>query len=207
MYIVIEGIDGCGKDTQADLLVGWLTSKGYDPLRVNEPDSELPTGRILRELLRSGEHQSAHAALFVADRMALGAAKILPALEAGRPVVSARSFLSTLAYQQENWPLDWLLCLHQQLPARPDLVVILTMDPNEALARVIGRGGKVEVYERREVQHRNARRYLELAGNLGVRALLRPDSKVVLIEASGSAEEVFSRIRPVAEAMIGGSDG
>ena len=70
-YILIEGVDGSGKDTQADLLVHRLEQQGENPLRVSEPCDDLPTGKLLRRLLKSGEHKEAHAPLFLADRMAL----------------------------------------------------------------------------------------------------------------------------------------
>lgn len=160
--IVVEGIDGSGKDTQADMLVSRLIEAGLDPLRVAEPCEELPHGRLLRELLRSGEYQASHAPLFLADRMALQEAIVAPALALGRPVVSVRSFLSTLVYQQENWPLGWLIDIHRQMLTKPNVVVYLDINPQEGLDRVGKRGSDKEVYERIDILERNRQRYLRL---------------------------------------------
>jgi dTMP kinase len=189
MYLILEGVDGCGKDTQGDLLVKNLPG---DVLRVNEPDNSLPTGQLLRQMLKDGTYVEAHAAMFLADRMAMLSEKVRPALDAGRHVVSVRSWMSTLVYQQENWPLDWLIAIHQQLPCKATHLVVLDLDPEAALGRATRRPGHNEFYEKLEIQQRNRGRYLDIARIAG--QFMAPDGRVGIIDATGTPEEVHTRI-------------
>lgn len=190
MYVLVDGSDGTGKDTQAELLLRHL---GPDTLLVKEPDSELPTGQLLRQMLRDGTYTEAHAALFLADRMAMLPRKVQPALDAGRDVVSIRSWMSTLVYQQEQgWPLDWLIELHRYLPCRASHLVILDLDPEIALQRVSNRPGHNEFYEKLDIQRRVRARYLDIASQ--VSRLMAPDGRVGVMDGSGTPEQVHTRI-------------
>jgi len=161
-YVVIEGPDGCGKGTQCQLLVEHLDEAGHDPLSVKEPWDTMPIGKLLRKCLKTGEHPAAHAALFLADRMALLSEMVKPAVDAGMVVVSDRSFLSTLVYQQEHHPLKWLMAVHANLPVYPDLIVLLDVDPEVGAKRLRKRRRKLEVYEAIEIQKRVRQRYIDL---------------------------------------------
>jgi len=206
-YIIIEGIDGNGKSTQADMLFDAWKDAGRNPLRVNEPDETLPTGKLLRQLLKSGEYPETHAALFMADRMAIHTRKIAPALAAGRPVVSSRSFLSTLVYQQDQWPLEWLCTIHEMLPVKADIIFILDLDPKVALGRVGSRGEHKEVYEKLDIMKRCRQRYLDIEDTPSLLAPWMTQygmSKV--IPANGSPEEVFEQIQELVPSSVKGID-
>jgi len=187
-YIVIEGIDGSGKDTQGDLLAASMDGA----LRVNEPDDSLPTGKLLRVMLKEGSYVEAHAAMFLADRMAMLSTKVRPALDAGKPVVSVRSWMSTLVYQQENWPLDWLFDIHRQLPCKATHLIVLDIDPEIALSRATRRPGHNEFYEKLDIQKRNRQRYLDIAAKAV--PFLAEGGKVGIINGLGTPEEVQGRI-------------
>lgn len=191
MYVVIEGIDGSGKDTQGDLLAKNL---GENTLRINEPDDSLPTGKLLRQMLKEGSYVEAHAAMFLADRMAMLPTRVRPALEAGRDVVSVRSWMSTLVYQQENWPLEWLFDIHRQLPCKADHLIVLDIDPEVALDRASRRPGHDEFYEKLDVQQRNRGRYLDIAARARVKPLLAEGGKIHVINAEGSPDDVQEKI-------------
>lgn len=186
---MIEGIDGSGKDTQADLLVRHL---GPKTLRVAEPDSDLPTGKLLRQMLRDGTFVEAHAALFLADRISLLTTKVRPALAEGRDVVSVRSWPSTLVYQQENWPLSWLKDIHRVLPCKATHLVLLDMDPKEALERTRRRPGPDEYYETLDVQRRIRDRYKEVIAEAG--PFMAENGRTGIIPASGTPEEVHNHL-------------
>lgn len=190
-YIVLEGVDGAGKDEQGDRLYERLGKTG-SVMRVNEPDSSLPTGQLLRQMLKDGSYVEAHAAMFLADRMAMMATKVRPFLAAGGSVVSVRSFVSTLVYQQENWPLPWLFAIHEQLPCKPTHLIILDLDPEVALQRATRRPGHMEFYEKLETQQRNRQRYLDLVPRLG--GFLADGGRVGVIDAQGTPDEVEARI-------------
>lgn len=192
MYICIEGVDGSGKDTQADRVAHRLGQMTSGVLRVNEPDDSLPTGKLLRQMLKEGTYIEAHAAMFLADRMAMQVAKVLPHLTAGGDVVSVRSFVSTLVYQQENWPLQWLLDLHRQLPCKATHLILLDIDPELALQRATRRPGHMEFYEKVDIQKRNRQRYLDLVPVLP--EFLGGPQRVGVIDATGTPDEVEARI-------------
>jgi dTMP kinase len=114
-FVVLEGIDGCGKTTQIEALRAWLPVSGLMPpgsrlITTREPGGT-PLGRALRELLL---HPPAEAAplpdaellLYAADRAQHVAGVIRPALQAGHWVLSDRFTGSTAAYQGHGRELD-----------------------------------------------------------------------------------------------------
>lgn len=193
MYLCLDGIDGAGKDLQADRLEHHLRSMGMNPLRVQEPDVGMPGGAELRALLKSGNHPEAHVGLFLANRMALQVTRILPAIQEGRPVLSVRSFASTLVYQREQgYPLSWLLDIHRQLPCKATHMILLDIDPEIALQRATRRPGHMEFYEQVDIQKRNRQRYLDLAQVLP--EFLAAPQQVGVFNAEGTPDDVEAQI-------------
>lgn len=139
MFIVLEGIDGCGKSTQAKLLGDWLKSEGYSVLLTAEPTHK-GIGSFVREILASGEEidPMALALLFTADRCEHLRNEIEPALAVGKVVISERYYYSTVAYQAAqgvSW--DWLLTINSYaLNHKPDLVFLLDVGPDFALPKI-----------------------------------------------------------------------
>lgn len=134
MYIIFEGIDGCGKSTQVEL----LKQKYPDAITTKEPGGT-PFGLEARKLLLHSQIQSSRAELllFLADRAEHYKEVIAPNLE--RLIVSDRGFLSGIAYAQEaGFSLDFLIelnrfALHNNFP---DRVVLFTIDKATLLQRV-----------------------------------------------------------------------
>lgn len=119
-YIALEGFDGSGKSTQAEMLASHL-----DAVLTREPGGT-PLGEALREVLLHAAPDEAPSArtealLFCADRAQHIATVVVPALEAGRDVVTDRSYGSTLAYQGygRGLPLDELRALIDYACRRP----------------------------------------------------------------------------------------
>ena len=147
LFISLEGGEGCGKSTQAEILAQRLKQAGLRPVLVHEPGTT-PLGWYLREWLkrqrRKKEETISHAAelfLFAAARSELVAKVIRPELERGNAVVIADRYAdSTTAYQGYG----------RQLPQReinllnglatdgvmPDLTFLLDCPPLEGLQRV-----------------------------------------------------------------------
>lgn len=204
MYIVLEGPDGSGKTTHADRLVARFRESGVDPFLLEEPSRLTPFGKLLREILASGAYQRSHAALFLADRQALQEEFIPAALDAGRPVVSSRNFISTLVYQQEQYPLSWLLDIHATLPVKPTHVFFLDVEPEDGLARVATRSSTIEVYEKLDTQRRIRQRYLDIFEDPRLSPLLADGHKKYLIRTGRpdgvstieeNAERIWSLVR------------
>jgi dTMP kinase len=123
-FLVLEGIDGCGKTTQLEDLAVWLPTSGLMPagarlLCTREPGGT-PLGRALRELLlhppeRAAATTGAELLLYAADRAQHVQELIRPALAAGHWVLSDRFSGSTAAYQGHGRGLP--LALIEQLEA------------------------------------------------------------------------------------------
>jgi len=193
-FIVLDGIDGCGKSTQASRLVAALAQEGDEPLHLREPGSTV-AGERIRELLLGSDVElgpAPEALLFAAARRQMLDEVVRPALARGQDVVCERFHSSTFAYQAVAGELDeqqLLAMLHAWAgEPRPDLLVILEVDPGAAWARSSGARGERDRIEARgqAYQERVAAgfaRYAELA--------LEP---VVVIDGEGTEAEVFERL-------------
>jgi dTMP kinase len=145
VLLALEGIDGSGKTTQAHLLAGDLQRRGVKVVLTREPGSG-PAGRRLRRYLAGPVRHlrpAVELAYFVADRREHVARIIRPALAAGRWVITDRSYYSSVAYQGALG-LDpaRILALNESFAPRPDLVVILTLPPALAVARLARTPGR-----------------------------------------------------------------
>ncbi len=134
MYIVFEGIDGAGKSTQIKLLKDWLESNGFRVETLVEPtDSEI--GKLIRKILQRSDAttdrvQKTLGLLFAADRML-----IMDKLEdKSKIIISDRSFISSLAYQE---PVDWIGVLNRYAK-KPDLLLLLDLDVKKSVDRTSG---------------------------------------------------------------------
>ncbi len=149
VFITIEGIDGSGKSTQASRLRTILEDKGYQVLQLREPGGT-GIGEAIRKILLSKESDGMTAEtellLFEAARAQLVRQVIEPALEQGAIVLSDRFMDSTVAYQGYGRGME--LSLVDRLndfavgPTRPDLTILLDLDPESAGSRLSGRSGK-----------------------------------------------------------------
>lgn len=100
-YIVIEGGDGTGKTTQADLLQKHLESQGLSVVHLKEPGGS-PIAEAIRSVILDGtlpRTPMTNILLFTANRHELWHDKIKPALDAGTWVIATRNYWSTLVYQ------------------------------------------------------------------------------------------------------------
>lgn len=147
-FLVVEGIDGCGKTTQLERLVEWLPGSGLMPegaalVQTREPGGT-PLGQALRQLLLHPPEASAPGVvaellLYAADRAQHVERVIRPALERGDWVVSDRFAGSTLAYQGYGRQLDRELIQQLEQIAtgglQPDATVWLALPLQTSLAR------------------------------------------------------------------------
>ena len=159
MFISFEGIDGSGKSTQARLLADALRADGRDVVLTREPGGS-PGAEEIRRLVLEGDPDRWSAEteilLFTAARRDHMERTILPALDAGRVVITDRFADSTRMYQGlSRGDLRGIVDqLHTLMIGRdPDLTFIIDMDPETGLARAKGllrakgRGGHEERFE------------------------------------------------------------
>ena len=102
MYIVIEGQDGTGKSTQAELLKKHFEEQGKEVVMLEEPDGDLPQAHDLHDMILTRGYNLeplTNVLLFTAARVELWKKIAEPVLKNGGVVISARNYWSTLAYQ------------------------------------------------------------------------------------------------------------
>lgn len=139
-FIVFEGIEGCGKSTQAKLLYQQLAKEGVQSLLTKEPGGTA-LGNKLRALLKRGDSISPEAELllFNASRAQLVKEAILPALGEGKIVISDRFYPSTLAYQGYGRGVKTHVIEDLNEFAtkglKPDIIVLLDMESKKGLSR------------------------------------------------------------------------
>lgn len=143
-FIVLEGVDGSGKTTQAGHLAAWMSqSTGAPTHHLREPGGTA-LGEALRDLLldpsRSAWAAETEALLFFASRRQLLEEEIRPALERGEHVVCERFAASTLAYQGQTLAAAEFVLALEALVVPPDLqpdrVLILDIASSDAANRV-----------------------------------------------------------------------
>jgi dTMP kinase len=152
LLIVLEGIDGSGKTTQARALVRRLRRRGIEASLFREPTR----GRFGREIKRLAARADSltpeeELALFVKDRRENVAKNLGPALRGGRAVVLDRYYFSTMAYQgAKGLDVGRIRRMNEAFAIPPDLVVVLDVDAGDGLARIRGRKRRDELFERED---------------------------------------------------------
>lgn len=109
LFITLEGIDGCGKSMQTDLLQNWLESKGLEVIKTFEPGGSKICQDIRNVLLNSKNtniHPMTELMLYFADRVQHIEEVITPALLRSDVVLCDRFYDSTTAYQGYARGLD-----------------------------------------------------------------------------------------------------
>jgi dTMP kinase len=186
MFIVLEGVDGCGKSTHARLLAEWLREKGRKARLTAEP-TEGRIGSLIREIL-SGKVEvdpRTLALLFTADRME-HLAEIRAAQAEGADIISDRYYYSTVAYQAaQGVDRQWLLTLNGFV-IKPDLVILLDIGSEAAE----GRARSGEIFERKE--------FLEK-----VRTEYKKFRTLKTVDSARPQEEVQEEIRGIVQAKMG----
>lgn len=184
--IVMEGLDGVGKTTQAQLLAANLRRRGWPVVLTQEPTAG-PFGQRIRQL-RRGRRQEVtpreELALFLADRREHVQQVILPALAAGKIVIADRYYYSSMAYQGAlGLDPGEIAAQHDRFAPEPDLVILLELSPGERNRRLAQRGTAPDSFEEAG--------YLAKVKAIYDRLHL---PQLCRIDASGSETEVQARI-------------
>jgi dTMP kinase len=194
LFVTFEGIDGCGKSTQAMLCFQLLTKAGYKVKMLREPGSTVVSEKI-REILLDTKHKITDLTellLYEAARAEITAREIAPALADGQIVLCDRFYDSTTAYQGFGRKLDIRVVKGLNKVATggvvPDLTFVFDVDLKTAQARRGKRKDRLEsqskaFFERVRVG------FLEIAR--------KERRRVKLVDASRPVEIVFQDVRKI----------
>ena len=203
MFITFEGGDGSGKSTQIQSVREWFASRGREVIVTREPGgTEL--GTEIRRLVQNGPEDvdaRTEALLYAADRAYHVATVIRPALERGAVVLGDRYIDSSLAYQgaARSLGVDEIASLSAWATQGlyPSLTFLLDLPPEVGARRRTDAPDRME-RESMDFHERVRHEYLRLAD-------AEPE-RIVVIDAVGTVDEVFSEIRGVlVERFDGGS--
>jgi dTMP kinase len=185
-FIVIEGLDGSGKTTQARLLVQKLRSS-HKAVYTTEP-SRGKIGSFIREFCLFEEKRldsATEALLFAADRIEHIQNEVVPALNKGLLVISDRYLYSSLAYQgSTGLSLEWIEAINKHA-LKPDLAVFIDVAPETVMQRL---NRKKSVMETLETQRQVREVYLKFVANDD---MVRIDGDKLVAELS---EALYSRV-------------
>ena len=195
MYIVIEGQDGTGKSTQAELLKKHFEEQGETVVMLEEPDGDLPQAHDLHDMILTRGYDLeplTNVLLFTAARVELWKKIAEPALKNGGVVISARNYWSTLAYQGYGEGVSRgksIRLTKDLLPEKyvhPDYGFILTVSDAVRYERQKNRGKATETFEKKPsaFQQKVNAAYPKIAKDFGL----------TLLDASGTIEEIFANI-------------
>jgi dTMP kinase len=212
LFITFEGIDLCGKTTQARLLLEDLKDRGLEVVFSREPGGT-PISEKIRHILLNREHSSmrplTELLLYEASRAQHTEELIRPAIESGKCVVLDRYGDASYAYQgwgRELGP-DLVRRLNELATGglKPDLTIVLDLPPEEAAGRVKGKDWKADRLEGEEIEfHRRVRE--------GYRQLAREEpDRVQLIDGRAAVEhlhqQILSLVLPLLSIRFPDADG
>ena len=196
IFITFEGIDGCGKSTQCEMLKDYLKESGKDFIFVREPGGTV-IGERIREILLDKKNTQMTARtellLFEAARAQITDEVIKPALEEGKIVLCDRFFDSSSAYQgmARGMGMDFVAGLNMAATGglKPDVTFFFDISAEEALER---RGKRGEASDRIELaglkfQEDVRRGYIELAK--------ASEGRVITIDATKGIDEIFEVVK------------
>ena len=195
MYIVIEGQDGTGKSTQAELLKKHFEEQGKQVVMLEEPDGDLPQAHDLHDMILTRGYNLeplTNVLLFTAARVELWKKIAEPVLKNGGVVISARNYWSTLAYQGygEGVSRSKIIRITKDiLPEKyihPDYGFILVVPDEVRLARQKNRGKATETFEKKssEFQQKVNAAYPKIAKEFNLQ----------VIDASATIDEIFTKL-------------
>ena len=190
--IILEGIDGTGKSTQAKRLGAWFEARGREVVLGREP-TDGPWGRKLRESAATGRlSPEDELEYFLKDRPQHVEEVIQPGLDAGKVVILDRYYFSTMAYQgARGFDPAEIRRKNEEFAPRPDLLVILDLDVDTALERIGARGDTANEFEKRGSLQRCREIFLSLADE--------PFARVV--DSGSSLDDVAAKLREIAAGL------
>jgi len=202
MFLVLEGIDGSGKETQVKLLADRLKKEGKKVELLDFPDYDSEPGKKIRQYLK-GEVKLTNedfAALYAEDRK-LHMPRLKKWLEEKRTVIADRYAYSNLAYQLANGTdYRYLIALDKDLTF-PDLVFFIDVDVDEVIKRMDNSRKRDKYESNKEYLEKVLENYRCMSdGSIEVFG----QAKWIRIDGSKSIEEVHKEIWKYVQACLSG---
>lgn len=192
--LAFEGVDGCGKTTQAERVRAWVGARWPDWTShlLREPGAT-PVGEAIRELLLargSAMRPLTEVMLYMASRAELYETRVRPALAAGDLVLLDRSYYSTVAYQGAGLGIGRARILELAAIATEgcaiDRVVVFALPPAVAAARRARAPDRIE--------QRGADYFESVAAAYRALAEAEPE-RILLVDAERDADAVAADVR------------
>ncbi len=201
--IVCEGVNGAGKSTVLKNIIEHLRLKGCDIVITREPGGT-PIGEKIREIILCKDTPEmfdiTELMLFAAARAQHIREKIVPAIKAGKIVISDRFDASTKSFQHygRGLSLDLINSLNKIAldGFKPDITIILDLDPVVGLERVKSRGDGLDRMERQELA------FLQKARNGYLVQAKNAPEQFKVIDASRSLDRVITDVINIVDAII-----
>lgn len=191
LFFAFEGIDGSGKTTQIERLRDHLEAQGRQVIVTKEP-TDGTVGKLLRHILQTGElDEGTVALLFAADRLdhVRRPGGLLEQLEDDVIILCDRFLLSSLAYNSQHMPLEWVLAINKEIreTLSPTAYLLLDLPEQLAMSRLATRADVQERYETLHQLHSIRMLYNSLAQVL-------PDDTILTIDGDADPDTVHARI-------------
>ena len=193
LFISFEGIDGCGKSTQIDLLAKHFAKEKKSIVKTEEPGGTEGSNQIRKILLRENNFQwsvETETLLFMAARNDHVEKVIKPAIDANKIVICDRFMDSTIVYQgmRSAKAKKLSLILFELIAINPDITFLIDMDPEIALNRALKRTTDEDRFENYGInfQHQVRKNFLDVAN--------KHSERIKIIDGNQSQEDVAAQI-------------